>query len=61
MSKNEKISYILAAIIGGIYLLYKQSREFNIVEILCFLIALILFFWFIQRWQTYWHKKDKEQ
>jgi len=47
MSKNEKISYIGAVIIGTIYMIYQQSREFDIVKLLCFFMALILFYFFI--------------
>ena len=47
MSKNEKISYIGAVIIGTIYMIYEQSKEFDIVKLLCFLMALILFYFFI--------------
>lgn len=47
MSKNEKISYIGAVIIGTIYVIYQQSRKFDIVKLLCFFMALILFYFFI--------------
>lgn len=67
MSKNEKISYIFAVVVGSIYMIYQQIKEFNIVKLLCFLIALILFYYVIlyiekrnnkNKWNIY---NEKEQ